>query len=147
MPQIQPKNWFIGDSFLYCSKFCIVFIRVIHLENAKKLANLSLILKNRIHPSTSPYCVQWKTDRNILSTHVCILHRASDLWGFWLIVPQFCFLEVLRMSKWWCSIYLSTLKKVPFYDNLESRSTTKAAVLSTHLNVKLDNVTLDYLFN
>ena len=109
--------------------------------------NLSLILKNWIHPSTSPYCVQWKTDRNILSTHVCILHRASDLWGFWLIVPQFCFLEVLRMSKWWCSIYLSTLKKVPFYDNLESRSTTKAAVLSTHLNVKLDNVTLDYLFN
>ena len=53
---------------------------------------------------------QWKTDRNMLYLHMYVLHRASDLWGFWLIVPQFCFLEVLRMSKWWCSILINLEK-------------------------------------
>ena len=104
--------------------FSSLLFKVLHclqrdpLGKCQKLANLSLTfypkvdvsLKNRIHPTTSPYCVQWKTDRNILYLHMYVLHRASDLWGFWLIVPQFCFLEVLRMSKWWCSILINLEK-------------------------------------
>ena len=112
------NNWGIGDRKLYYQKFCDKCLSKIFLE---KVAALCFSLNFKLFRLKSTARGVGRKSRGYRTDDLCMYadQRTAhsiyweQIYGFWIMVPQFCcFLEVLRMSKWWCSI--STLKKSAF---------------------------------